>query len=70
MALRAVRIRTVIRDIGASDEQADDFVEAMGELPTKENIAALLAKQLNRILVAQIGIAGIVIGAVAMILHL
>lgn len=70
MVTKVLQLRRVLNGMGASDEQADDFVETMDELPTKEDIEALLAKQLNRILLAQIGIAGIIISAVALIVHL
>ncbi len=42
----------------------------MDEFVTKEDVEALLAKQLNRTLIAQIAIAGVIIGAVALLTQL
>jgi len=70
MAMRVLRIRRVMIAIGASDDQADEFVEALDDLATKEDVQSLLAKQLNRILIGQIAIAGVIISSVALLTQL
>ena len=74
MAIRVLKIRRVMISIGASDEQADEFVEAMDDLVTKEDLARALSEMehrlLNRMLLAGIGLTGINIGAVALLTQL
>lgn len=74
MALRVLKIRRVMVSIGASDEQADEFVEAMDELVTKEDMHRAFAEQearlVNRMLTIQIAIAAVIIGAVALLTQL
>ena len=70
LAIRVLKIRRAVIAVGATDEQADEFAEAMDELPTKEVLDALLAKQLNRILLAQLGFAGVIVGAIASLTQL
>ena len=78
MALNPIRIRRSIVDLGATSEQADEFTEALKEghsdLVTKEDLrnelAALEQRIVNRLLIAMIGTAAVVIGAVALLTQL
>lgn len=71
MALNPIRIRRSIVDIGANDAQADEFTEALSEgfddLATKEDLKALEERIVNRLLIGMIGIAAVIIGAVALL---
>ncbi len=74
MALNPLRIRRSIVDIGATSEQADEFTEAVHEgfedLATKQDLEALEERIVNRLLIAMIGIAAVIIGAVALLTQL
>ncbi len=74
MALNPHRIRRSIVDIGANDVQADEFTDALSEgftdLATKKDLEALEERIVNRLLIAMIGIAAVVIGAVALLTQL
>jgi hypothetical protein len=74
MALNPLRIRRSIVDMGATSEQADEFTEALQEgfadLATKQDLEALEHRIVNRLLLAMIGIAAIIIGAVALLTQL
>ena len=70
MAMWAIRLRRLMVGMGASDDQADEYVELMDGFVTTDYLDAQLAKLLNRILLAQIGVAGVIITAVALIVHL
>ena len=74
MALNPLRIRRSIVDIGANDAQADEFTEALAEgftdLATKKDLKALEERIVNRLLIAMIGIAAVIIGAVALLTQL
>lgn len=70
MVTKVLQLRRVLNGMGASDEQADEFVEAMGDYATRGYLDMQLAKLYNRILLGELGIAGLIIGAVALIVHL
>ncbi len=74
MALNPLRFRRSIADIGASAEQADEFTEALHEgfedLATKQDLEALEERIVNRLLISMIGIAAVIIGAVALLTQL
>ena len=70
MAMRVLRIRRVLIGMGATDEQADEFVEAMDDLATKEDLAHLETRIVNRMLTIQIAISAVIIGAVALLTQL
>ena len=74
MALNPIRIRRSIVDISANDAQADEFTEALSEgfddLTTKDDLNALEERIVNRLLIAMIAIAAVVIGAVALLTQL
>ena len=78
MALNPVRIRRSIVDIGANDAQADEFTEAVSEgfegLVTKDDLRlelqAMEQRIVNRLLIAMIAIAAVIIGAVALLTQL
>ena len=82
MALNPIRLRRSIINIGATDTQADEFVEAIDEgfdeVATKGDVAqaknelqatmeAMEQRIVNRIMLGVIAIAGIIIGAVALL---
>ena len=66
-----LRIRKVIRSIGANDDQADEFADAMNAYPTKDEfqqrLDAMFAQQFNRIMFGIIVVVGL---AVALIVAL
>ncbi len=78
MALNPIRIRRSIVDIGANDAQADEFTEAVsegfGDLVTKGDLRlelqAMEQRIVNRLLIAMIAIAAVIIGAVALLTQL
>ena len=78
MALNPIRIRRSIVDIGANDAQADEFTEAVSEgfegLVTKDDLRlelqAMEQRIVNRLLIAMIGTAAVIIGAVALLTQL
>ncbi len=51
-----VRLRRVIRSIGASPEQADEFADAMDSYPTRrefdQRLEAMFARQTNQLILA------------------
>ena len=70
MVTKVLQLRRVLIGMGASNEQADEFVEATEDFVTKDYLDMQLAKLYNRILLGELGIAGLIIGAVAVIVHL
>ena len=74
MAMRALRLRRVLISIGASDDQADEFVNAIDELPSKQDLGRALAEMeqrlVNRMLLIGIGLSGLVIAAMALLTQL
>ncbi len=78
MALNPLRIRRSIVDIGATPEQGDGFAEGQGEgfqdLVGNEDLARALSeleqRLINRLLIAMIGIAAVIISAVALLAQL
>lgn len=74
MSLNVLRIRRAAVEMGANDEQADEFADALGDLVTADDMhqfgGNLEARNVNRILLAMIALTGINIGAVALIVHL
>ena len=58
-----LRIRRVIRSIGASPEQADEFADAMDAFPTRresdQRMEEMFAKWFNRIILAFIAISAV-----------
>lgn len=74
MSLNVLRIRRAAVEMGANDEQADEFADALGGLVTADDMhqfgGNLEARIVNRILLAMIALTGINIGAVALIVHL
>ena len=63
-----LRVRQVVRRMGASSADADEFADAMSEFPTQreadERMEAIFNKWFNRILLAMIVVAGIAIAIV------
>ena len=57
-----------------TSEQADEFTEAVHEgfedLATKQDLEALEERIVNRLLIAMIGLAAVIIGAVALLTQL
>ncbi|MDE2967581.1 MAG: hypothetical protein OXS30_08900 [Chloroflexota bacterium] len=64
-----LRIRKVIRSIGASAGQADEFADAMNEYPTKDDfqqrLDAMFAQQLNRIMFGVIVVVSLAVAVIA-----
>ena len=75
MALNPLRIRRSFISLGASDDQADEVTEALSEgfagLVTKDDLwvalDAMEQRIVNRLLIAMIGTAAAIIGAVALL---
>ncbi len=63
-----LRIRNVVRSIGATSNQADEFADAMDAYPTKDDfqqkLDAMFAQQFNRLLLAMIVVGGLIVGLV------
>lgn len=74
MALNPLRIRRNLVSLGATDEQADEFTEAIQEgftdLTTKKDLESLEERIVNRLLIAIIATAAVIIGAVALLTQL
>ena len=64
-----LRIRKVLRSIGASDEQSDEFADAMSSYPTKDEfqqrLDAMFAQQFNRIMFGVIVVVSLAVGVIA-----
>ena len=63
-----LRIRNVVRSIGAASNQTDEFADAMDAYPTKDDfqqkLDAMFAQQFNRLLLAMIVVGGLIVGLV------
>ena len=63
-----LRLRRVVKSLGADDERADEFVDAMDAYPTRresdERMEAMFNRFFTRMLLAMIVIAGIAIAIV------
>lgn len=78
MALNPLRIRRSYISLGASDEQADEVTEALSEgfndLVTNDDLTSALGaleeRIVNRLLIAMVATAAVVIGAVALLTQL
>ena len=78
MPFNPIRIRRSNVNIGANDGQADEFTEAVSEgfegLVTKDDLRlelqAMEQRIVNRLLIAMIAIAAVIIGAVALLTQL
>ncbi len=78
MALNPLRIRRSVINLGATEDQADEATEALIEgfagLVTTEDLHAALGalehRIVNRLLLAMIGLSAVIIGSVALIVHL
>ena len=74
MAIRVLKIRRVMISIGASDEQADEFVEAMDDLVTKEDLIRSLSelehRLMHRVIILGIALTGLNIAAMALLTQL
>ena len=74
MAMRALQIRRTLISIGATDDQADEFAEAMDEFVTKDHLDRALREQdhriMNRVMLFGMGLTSINIGATALLTQL
>lgn len=63
-----LRIRKVLRSIGASPDQADEFAEAMDSYPTRrefdQRLEAMFARQTNQLIFAIIVIVGLAVAII------
>ena len=67
MVTKVLQLRRVLIGMGATDEQADEFVEATDDFFTKDYLGMQLAKLYNRLLLAGMGLLGLNIAATALI---
>lgn len=69
-----LRIRQILRAIGASPDQADQFVDAMGSYPTRAEfelrLEAMFARQMVQIILAMITIVGLGVAILALLILL
>lgn len=67
-----LRIRKVLRSVGASADQADEFADAMNGYPTNDDfqqrLDAMFAQQFNRMLVAMVTIVGLAVAIIAVLM--
>ena len=70
MAMRVLKIRRVMIGIGATDEQADEFVEAMDDLATKDDLDHQETRLVNRMLLIGMGLTALNIAAMALLTQL
>ncbi len=67
-----LRIRKVLRSIGASDEHADEFADAMNGYPTKDEfqqrLDAMFTQQFNRIMFGIIVVVSLAVGVIAVLM--
>lgn len=63
-----LRLRKVIRSLGGSDAQADEFVDAMDSYPTRrefdQRLEAMFARQTNQLIFAIIVIVGLAVAII------
>ena len=63
-----LRIRKVLRKLGASPADADEFTDAMSEYPTREEfelrLEAMFARQQIQLILAMLAIAGLAVAIV------
>ena len=69
-----LRIRKVLRSMGATSEQADEFTDAMGGYPTRDEfelrLEAMFARQMVQIILAMITIVGLGVAILALLILL
>lgn len=67
-----LRMRKVLRAIGASADQADEFADAMDSYPTKDDfqlrLEAMFARQTNQLIFAMIAIVGLAVAIIAVLI--
>lgn len=67
-----LRIRKVLRSIGANDDQADDFADAMAAYPTKDDfqqrLDTMFAQQFNRIMFGIIVVVGLAVAIITVLM--
>ena len=67
-----LRLRKVIRSLGASAEEADEFADAMNEYPTKDDfqqrLDAMFAQQFNRIMFGIIVVVSLAVAIIAVLI--
>lgn len=63
-----LRMRKVLRKIGVSPEDADEFTDAMSEYPTRDEfelrLQAMFARQQIQLILAMLAIAGLAVAIV------
>ena len=63
-----LRMRKVLRKLGASSEDADEFTDAMSDYPTREEfelrLQAMFARQQIQLILAMLAIAGLAVAIV------
>ncbi len=66
-----LRIRKVIRSLGGTNDQADEFADAMGEYPGRRELQLMLdemfSRWFNRIVFAFIAVTSLAVGIISLI---
>ena len=69
--IRGVKLRRVLKGLRATDDQSEEFIEAMDDFATKdylyEELKALESRLFNKMVLAMIALGGVIIGALALI---
>ena len=69
--MRGVKLRRVLKGMGATDQQSDEFIDAMDDFATKDylhqELKALESRLFNKMLLAMIALGGVIIGAITLI---
>ncbi|MCY4618475.1 MAG: hypothetical protein OXD50_07975 [Chloroflexi bacterium] len=67
-----LRIRRVLRSIGATSQQSDDFADAMSAYPTKDDfqqrLDTMFAQQFNRIMFGIIVVVGLAVAIITVLM--
>ena len=67
-----LRIRKVLRSVGATSDQADEFADAMNEYPTKDDfqqrLDSMFAQQFNRIMFGIIIVVSLAVAIIAVLM--
>jgi len=68
LATPILRIRKVLRSVGASDAEADEFADALDSYPSRREfelrLEAMFQRQFNRIMFMMIAVTGIAVAII------
>ena len=69
--MRGVKLRRVLKGLRATDDQSEEFIEAMDDFATKDylhqELKALEGRLFNKMVLALIALGGVIMGAIALI---